>query len=128
MRVTKTIREFIVEQIRIKAEQSEHVAELLNKAEEEKKSFHNELNRLYDDYDKSARELLNKYGIEASSYRFSTSLDHFEHSLSSVKKYKKARQEVLEDRRKAELDIIAEMELGGSKEELMRKLEELKFQ
>lgn len=127
MKVTKAIREFIIEQIRIKADQNTHLEELRRKAEENKEEFRVALERLDDEYDKTAKAILNKYGVDTTNRKYGGSLSHYEHGISAVCEYNKARQEILEKRRAAELSIIAEMELGGSKAELMEKLNSLQF-
>lgn len=127
MKVTKSIREFIEEQVRIKAEQSTSILELERKADEASKKFEDEMKTLKDKMETEFRNVLKKYnhkyadGMHLGSHMCSS------RDLPEVIAYHKAIEELREKMRRATLDIIVEMEMGGTKAELMDKLDKLKF-
>ena len=120
MKISKTIREYIEEQVRIKAEQSTRLVELEQRANEVRKNFSAEREKIEKEYRKAIEELAKKYNI-------SEKRSAYEGCLPEVIEYNKVRDELYAKRRLAVLNIIAEMELGGTKTELMEKLNNLTF-
>lgn len=127
MKISKTIREFIEEQVRIKAAQSPRIAELEQVANEAKKNFKAEKDKLEKEWNKALKEMAKKYHIEHCRPPYVSFSYLYEHDLPEVIAYNKAKDELYEKRRLATLNIIAEMELGGTKAELMEKLSNLQF-
>ena len=128
MKLSKAVKEYITEQIRVKAKASKRIEELRCKQDEAIKKFKSDIESFENELSNEARELLRKHGVEVDSdYCVYTRLDYREFHLPAVKAYKAAKEELEEKRRVAELNIIATMELGGNKEDLMKMLEELQF-
>lgn len=127
MKVSKAIREYIEEQVRIKADASPTIAELKAKENETTEKFIAEMEALVDEWSKVWISVLDKYNIEHRP-NISVSLP-YGHScnLPEVKAYQDALRELYDKKRLAVLNIIAEMELGGTKAELMEKLNNLQF-
>lgn len=120
MKVSKTLREYIEGQVHMKARQSSKIVELERKANEVQEKFEAERGKLEEEHIEAVKNLAQKYGIEykRSAYSF---------NLPDVIAYRKAESELEEKERLAVLNIIAEMELGGTKAELMEKLNNLTF-
>jgi DNA-binding Lrp family transcriptional regulator len=111
MKVTKTIREFIEDKVAEKLRQTMNIAELESKAKEETENFTAELSQLFE-----------KYGITGCNRDYYT-----KHYLKAVREYNEAYEKLRIKKNSIVRRIAAEMELGGSKEELMEKLDNLKF-
>ena len=127
MKISKTLREYIEEQVNIKANESKTIAELKAKADEATAKLDAERKELQDEWNKIWKSVTEKYGVNLR-YPASVSLNGA-HSmdLPEVIAYNKAEIELCEKKRLAVLNIIAEMELGGTKAELMEKLSNLQF-
>ena len=124
MKVSKTLREYIEKQVNIKAEQSAHLADLQKKADVAKEKLRNEKNALNDKFNAELKNAMQKYGLRTVVGRepYVSIACCYEHDLAEVIAYTTAKNELCEKKRLAVLNIIAEMELGGTKAELMEKL------
>ena len=120
MKVSKTLREYIEGQVRMKAEQNTQIVELERRANKTKENFFSEREKIENEYRKAIEELAKKYNIADNRCAF-------EFNLPEVIEFRKAKSELEEKERLAVLNIIAEMELGGTKAELMEKLNNLTF-
>lgn len=120
MKVSKTLREYIEGQVHMKAKQSSNIVELERKANEAKEKFNAEKAKIEDEYREAIKNLHKKYNFAEKHYAG-------DYNLPDVIAYKKAESELEEKERLAVLNIIAEMELGGTKAELMEKLDNLTF-
>lgn len=129
MKVSKTLREYIEEQVNIKAEQSAHLADLQKKADVAKEKLRSEKNVLEAKFNAELRNAMKKYGLRTGVGRepYVSISCCYEHDLAEVIAYTTAKNELCEKKRLAVLNIIAEMELGGTKAELMEKLNNLTF-
>lgn len=125
MKLSKAVKEYISEQIRVKAENSKRIEELRIKADEKSKELHEDVKLFYDEVDKMIDSFCRKYGMNEDRVGYNT-ID-CEWHLPEVMAYKAAKEELKEKQRLAELNIIATMELGGNKADLMKMLEELQF-
>lgn len=128
MKLSKTVKEYISEQIRIKVEQAkngERMHELKRKEEEALEAYKKDVDAFHKKVDDEAKELCRKHGITEDFIGYHSMNCAF--YLPEAKAYKKAREELVEKQRMAELNIIAEMELGGNKADLMKMLEALQF-
>lgn len=127
MKVTKAMREFIEDSIYTKAKQSQRMAELKRKADETEESFIKDVERLENECQVFVKELVDKYKLETKP----TPKAHFScchvFNLPDVIAYRKAQEELNKQVRKTILDIIVSMELGGTKAELMAKLDAIQF-
>jgi hypothetical protein len=125
MRVTKNIREYIEEQVRIKAEQS--IVELKQKADEATKNFIADRDKAEKLCEAILKKLMDKYPLDCRHQPYVSFGCCYERDLPEVKAYYEKLNKLQEKRRLATMEIIAEMELGGTKAELMAKLDALKF-
>jgi hypothetical protein len=127
MKISKTLREFIEEQVNIKAKESKNIAELKAKADEATVKFQVEHEALRDEWSKAWMAVLDKYNIKHSQTACITLPCSYHSNLPEVIAYHDAERELYSQKRLAVLNIIAEMELGGTKAELMEKLNNLQF-
>lgn len=125
MKLSKAVKEYISEQIRVKAENSQRIKELRIKADEKSKELHEDVKLFYDEVDKIINSFCRKYGMNENIIGYNN-VD-CEWHLPEVKAYKAAKEELKKKQHIAELNIIATMELGGNKADLMKMLEELQF-
>ena len=129
MRVTKTIREYIEEQVRTKAKQSAKLAELEQKKNKAIKDFNEDKKKFEAMCQTYVDQFVNRYQLNLKEFA-KTGVSFYgcyEHDLPEVQEYYKVRNEILEKARQTAIDIIVEMELGGTKVELMDKLNALEF-
>ena len=127
MKISKTLREYIEEQVNIKANESKTIAELKAKADEAAAKLNAERKVLQDEWNKTWKSVAEKYGV---SWRYAPSVSlngAHPNDLPEVIAYENAKNDLREKKRLAVLNIIAEMELGGTKAELMEKLSNLQF-
>lgn len=122
MKVTRAIREFIEQQVELKEKQAlepfnKKREDALKRADEEFGKFTNEMNAML-------KPLLNKYGITEDLH---VHIPHPEYYLPEVKEYNAKRCEFYNKRNSIIVEIIAEMELGGTKTELMEKIANIQF-
>ena len=127
MKLSKAVKEYISAQICTKVANSKRMEELRCKRDEAIKNLQNDIELFENEVSNKARKLLRKHGIEKSDSWRCPRLGYCENELPAVKAYRDAETEVWEKRRIAELNIIATMELGGNKADLMKMLEELEF-
>ena len=127
MRVTKAIREFIEEQVRMKAEASPNLAALKQKADEAEKKFNDEIDALTTKFNAEVLYALKKYNLNTKQNPYTHIGYAYDRDLPEVIAYHKAKDELRDKERQTVLDIIVEMELGGTKAELMEKLNNLQF-
>lgn len=125
MRVTKTIREYIETQVYAKAKES--VAELKKKAEERKKNIENDIEILNKECKPLVQKLLDKYPECFSSYAKYEIIGYDPYYLPEEKAYREAYHNACNKAKLYTIEIIAEMELGGTKAELAEKINNLKF-
>ena len=129
MRVTKTIREYIEDQVYNKAMQSEKLVELKTKMDKAIKDFNEDKKKAVEVCQVYVDQLINRYQLNVrSTYKPCVSFSFcYDNYLPEVCEYNKARQELEEKARRITRDIIVEMELGGTKADLTAKLDALKF-
>lgn len=129
MRVTKTIREYIEEQVRAKAKQSAKLVEVEQKKDKAIKDFDEDKKRFEAMCQTYVDQFVNKYQLNLKEFVKPCASFHccYEHDLPEVQEYYKVRNEIYEKARQIAIDIIVEMELGGTKAELMDKLNALEF-
>lgn len=128
MRVTKTIREYIEEQVRSKAMQSPKLVEAEQKKDKAIKDFLEDKKRYEEVCQTYVDDLVKKYQINVGFMTPRACFEGiYEHKLPESIAYHQLRSKLQEKARQTALDIIIEMELGGTKAELMDKLNTLKF-
>lgn len=129
MRVTKTIREYIEEQVYAKAKQSANLVELEQKKDKAIKDFNEDKKNTEEMLKAYVDQFITKYRLKLREFVKPCVSFHgiTEHDLPEVQEYYKVRNEIYEKARQIALDIIVEMELGGTKAELMDKLNALEF-
>lgn len=127
MKVSKTLREYIEEQVAIKANESKTLADLKAKADEATAKFLAEHDALQDEWSKAWMKVLDKYNIEHNKNIYVSLPCAYHYHLPEVCAYQDAVRELANKKRLAVLNIIAEMELGCTKAELMEKLNNLTF-
>ena len=125
MRVTKAIREYIEQQVSLKANQSESIVELKKKADDEEPRFKNDVEVIQNECRKKMQDIADKYGIQNSYSRYLTVNDGY--LLPGNIRYREARDELLKKKNLAITEILATMELGGTKAELMEMIDKLTF-
>lgn len=129
MKVTKNIREYIEKKVYEKAMNSESMLELERKADEVQKQFSDDMEALKEKFKPFLKELADKYPGCTNEHRHACIALHGMNTymLPEVKAYRDARLEMDIKVRETVQDIIVEMELGGTKAELMDKLNALDF-
>lgn len=129
MKVTKTVREYIEKKVYDKAMNSESMLELERKANEAQDQFDADMTALQEKCKPFLKQLIDKYPdcsynderIRVSFHGIGT------YVLPEIKAYRDARIEMSSKAKNATQEIIVEMELGGTKAELMDKLNALTF-
>lgn len=129
MKVTKNIREYIEKKVYEKAMNSESMLELERKANEAREQFDADMTALEEKCKPFLQQLIDKY--PNCTYNDERTYIAFRgvgtYTLPEIKAYRDARMEMSSKARDAAQEIIVEMELGGTKAELMEKLDALKF-
>lgn len=126
MKVTKTIRDFVERQVNFKMEQSEPLLELKSKADETRKKFQNEIDGTLQECNKKLFDIYSKYGIKHTGG--STARVYVpSYDLPEVQKYRALEDSLWRQRDNAITEILATMELGGTKAELMEMINNLQF-
>ena len=129
MRVTKTIREYIEKQVYDKVYNSESLLKLKQEKEKAVNDFLEDKKRFEEACMSYLNDFIAKYQLSIPA-RCKPNV-HFagiyEHDLPEYKAYHDAEREAHKKAEQAILDIIVEMEMGGTKAELMEKLDALKF-
>lgn len=125
MALSEETKRYIYEQVAAKANQSTNVKELRHKADEMQKAFKKDIEAFNAEIKKAGEELLHKYGIE---YQFEpTVLVEYKWHLPASKECSDAENNLLNKIRVEARNIIATMELGGDKADLMKMLDALEF-
>ena len=122
MKVTKAIREFIEQQVEIKANQA--LEPFAKKREAAIQGATEDIGKLQKEVDSMFQIIINKYNIERKPYM---RLPNLESYLPEVKEYNEKICEFYNKRRSIVIEIIAEMELGGTKAELIEKINNISF-
>lgn len=123
-RVTKTTREYITQQVRMKAEES--IANLKQMSDEATTNLNRDIEALKKKCEPFVQELRDKYPwcenlarIEMYGINSWNAPEYIDYHLAYQRAMAKAEQMALE--------LIVEMELGGTMAELKKKLANLKF-
>lgn len=129
MKVTKTIREYIEKKVYEKAMNSDSMLELERKAKEEQDRFDADVKAIEEKCKPLIQGLVDKYSsCICESRKPYVSIRGFDtYVLPEGVAYREARIKMNAKVRDAVQEIIVEMELGGTKAELMEKLDALKF-
>ena len=129
MKVTKTVREYIDKKVYEKAMNSESMLELERKANEAQEQFDADRAALQEKCKPFLKQLIDKYPNCAYSdertYVSFHGIGTF--VLPEVKAYRDARINMSVKVKDAVQEILVEMELGGTKADLMDKLNALEF-
>ena len=127
MKVSKTLREYIEAQVDLKAEQSEKMIALKKSADDAANKLNNEIKNLEKKFSEELQNAMSKYNLR-SPHKPYVSIGYCrDGDLQEVVDYYNAKRDLNEKKYAAVLNIIAEMELGGTKEELTEKLNNLTF-
>ena len=134
MKMTKTIREFIEEQVTERAESNAKLIELREAADAACNRWNNALEAARKEFDAKLAELGATYGLAYTDYYGNPAdpqISNFRNAdcryLPEVKAYDEYRAQLNSKRDRAIKDIIVSMELGGTKKELMEMIAALKF-
>ena len=122
MKVTKAIREFIEQQVKIKEKQA--LEPFMKKKEDAIQRANEAFEKLEKEMNSMLQPVLNKNNIED---KLRVRLPNSEYYLPEVKEYNAKREEFYNKRHLIIVEIIAEMELGGTKAELMDKINNISF-
>ena len=122
MKVTKAIREFIEQQVKIKEKQA--LEPFMKKKEDAIQRANEAFEKLEKEMNSMLQPVLNKHNIED---KLRVRLPNSEYYLPEVKEYNAKREEFYNKRHLIIVEIIAEMELGGTKAELMDKINNISF-
>lgn len=134
MKMTKTIREFIEEQVTERAESNAKLTELREAADAASNRWNNALEVARKEFDAKLAELGATYGLAYTDYYGNPAdpqISNFRNAdcryLPEVKAYDEYRAQLNNKRDRAIKDIIVSMELGGTKAELMEMIAALEF-
>ena len=134
MKMTKTIREFIEEQVTERAESNAKLIELREAADTASNRWNNALEVARKEFDAKLAELGATYGLTYTDYYGNPAdpqISNFRNAdcryLPEVKAYDEYRAQLNSKRDRAIKDIIVSMELGGTKKELMEMIASLEF-
>ena len=134
MKMTKTIREFIEEQVTERAESNAKLIELREAADAACNRWNNALEAARKEFDAKLAELGATYGLAYTDYYGNPAdpqISNFRNAdcryLPEVKAYDEYRAQLNSKRDRAIKDIIVSMELGGTKKELMEMIAALEF-
>lgn len=129
MRVTKAIREYVETQIRAKAEES--LAELKNRADDARAAYEADrdaANKKYSEfYNKLRNELAEKHNVADSHSCRTMCVPDIAHWLPDVMAYNDARNKAYNKINNIVTEILATMELGGTKAELIEMINNVEF-
>ena len=135
MKMTKAIREFIEEQVteRLEAATAERKQELKERADLARSNWKNMLDNAKLAFEAQLLEMANSIGYEYIGYDGVRSnpgisfhcVDY--RGLAAVKEYDEYCLSIQRKQAKAVRDVIASMEMGGTKKELMEMIDALKF-
>ena len=134
MKMTKTIREFIEEQVTERAESNAKLIELRETADAACNRWNNALEAARKEFDAKLAELGATHGLAYTDYYGNPAnpqISSFRNAdcryLPEVKAYDEYRAQLNSKRDRAIKDIIVSMELGGTKKELMEMIGALEF-
>lgn len=134
MKMTKTIREFIEEQVTERAESNAKLVELREAADAASNRWNSALEVARKEFDAKLAELGATYGLAYTDYYGNPAdpqISNFRNAdcryLPEVKAYDEYRAQLNSKRDRAIKDIIVSMELGGTKKELMEMIATLEF-
>ena len=134
MKMTKTIREFIEEQVTERAESNAKLIELRETADAACNRWNNALEAARKEFDAKLAELGATHGLAYTDYYGNPAdpqISSFRNAdcryLPEVKAYDEYRAQLNSKRDRAIKDIIVSMELGGTKKELMEMIAALEF-
>ena len=134
MKMTKTIREFIEEQVTERVESNAKLIELREAADTACNRWNNALEAARKEFDAKLAELGATHGLAYTDYYGNPAnpqISSFRNAdcryLPEVKAYDEYRAQLNSKRDRAIKDIIVSMELGGTKKELMEMIAALEF-
>ena len=134
MKMTKTIREFIEEQVTERAESNAKLIELREAADAACNRWNNALEAVLKEFDAKLAELGATHGLAYTDYYGNPAdpqISSFRNAdcryLPEVKAYNEYKAQLDSKRDRAIKDIIVSMELGGTKKELMEMIAALEF-
>ena len=134
MKMTKTIREFIEEQVTERAESNAKLIELREAADAACNRWNNALEAARKEFDAKLAELGATHGLAYTDYygnHADPQIGVFRNAdcryLPEVKAYDEYKAQLNSKRDRAIKDIIVSMELGGTKKELMEMIAALEF-
>ena len=134
MKMTKTIREFIEEQVTERAESNAKLIELREAADTASDRWNNAKKAAQKEFDAKLAELGAAHGLACIDYYgkpVKPQITGFQYVdcryLPEVKAYDEYRAQLDRKRDRAIKDIIVSMELGGTKKELMEMIAALEF-
>ena len=134
MKMTKTIREFIEEQVTERAENNAKLNELREAADAARDSWNNAKEAARKEFDAKLAELGAAHGLAGTDYYgkpVKPQITGFQYVdcryLPEVKAYDEYKAQLDSKRDRAIKDIIVSMELGGTKNELMEMIAALEF-
>ena len=134
MKMTKTIREFIEEQVTERAESNAKLIELRETADAARDSWNNAKEATRKEFNAKLAELGAAHGLACIDYYgkpVNPQITGFQYVdcryLPEVKAYDEYRAQLDSKRDRAIKDIIVSMELGGTKKELMEMIAALEF-
>ena len=134
MKMTKTIREFIEEQVTERVESNAKLIELREAADAACNRWNNVLEAARKEFDAKLAELGATHGLAYTDYYGNPAnpqISSFRNAdcryLPEVKAYDEYRAQLNSKRDRAIKDIIVSMELGGTKAELMEMIAALEF-
>lgn len=126
MKVTKTIREFVETQVaeRINAKYHDELTTAKTLKEENEKQYLNAVNAFQERVTKEFKEILKDFN-HPNSQECHVSLCSYYYDLPTSAQYQKLKTEISQEIASTTNNILASLELGGTKAELMRMLEEI---
>ena len=134
MKMTKTIRELIEEQVAERAESNAKLIELRESADAARERWNNALEAARKEFDAKLAELGATHGLAYTDYYGNPAdpqISNFRNAdcryLPEVKAYDEYKAQLDSKRNRAIKDIIVSMELGGTKAELMEMISALEF-
>lgn len=134
MKMTKTIREFIEEQVTERAESNAKLIELRGAADAASDSWNNAKEAAQKEFNAKLAELSAAHGLACIDYYgkpVNPQITGFQYVdcryLPEVKAYDEYKAQLGSKRDRAIKDIIVSMELGGTKKELMEMIAALEF-
>ena len=134
MKMTKTIREFIEEQVTERAESNAKLTELREAADAARERWDDVLKEAKKEFNTKLAELGEAHGLVCQTYSGNVvypQIYSFQYVdsryLPEVKAYDEYKAQLNSKRDRAIKDIIVSMELGGTKKELMEMIAALEF-